>query len=60
MVQTVFLDEIHCSSGEILKENECVKITDEFKNQGQCMKDSHTQGSEVTKDTCKSVFKNKK
>jgi hypothetical protein len=52
-------DEIHCSSGTILQGNECKPITDEFKNQGQCIKDSRTQGSEVTKDTCKSAFKDK-
>jgi len=51
-------DEIHCSSGTILQGNECVKITDAFKNQGQCIKNSQTD-SKVSKDTCKSAFKQK-
>ena len=52
-------DEIHCGSGEILKGNECVEITEEFKNQGQCIKNSHGTSSEVSKDICKDAFKSK-
>jgi hypothetical protein len=53
-------DEIQCGSGAILHGNECKPIPGEFKNLGQCIKDSLTQGSKVAKDTCKSAFKNKK
>jgi hypothetical protein len=52
-------NEVHCDSDSIKKGNECVKITDEFKNQGQCVKSSHQSSSEVSKDTCKSAFKSK-